>query len=125
VSTTRTSVERQENNEQLECPNAKQISHFSRPPNHKGQCACAPSFQRRPGRSRTAARARYACCDCQDVKTQIPLADRNDELPIQCSRDGRATWATVYSLPGEVIAAVMDARGRDWLRSSMGDRNAS
>jgi hypothetical protein len=32
--------------------------------------------------------------------------------------DGRATWATVYSLPVEVIAAAMDAGGRDWLRSS-------
>jgi hypothetical protein len=37
--------------------------------------------------------------------------------------DGRATWATVYSLPSEVIDAAMDARGRDWLRSSMADRN--
>jgi hypothetical protein len=35
--------------------------------------------------------------------------------------DGRATWATVYSLPAEVIAAAMDGRGRDWLRSSLGD----
>ena len=32
--------------------------------------------------------------------------------------DGRATWATVYSLPSEVIARALDARGRDWLRSS-------
>ncbi len=31
--------------------------------------------------------------------------------------DGRATWATVYSLPPEVIAAAMDAGGRDWLMS--------
>lgn len=31
--------------------------------------------------------------------------------------DGRATWATVYSLPPDVIAAAMDAGGRDWLRS--------
>jgi hypothetical protein len=37
------------------------------------------------------------------------------------SPDGRATWATVYSLPAEVIAAAMDTRGRDWLRSSLGD----
>jgi hypothetical protein len=37
--------------------------------------------------------------------------------------DGRATWATVYSLPAEVIAAALDARGRDWLRSSIGDSN--
>jgi len=35
--------------------------------------------------------------------------------------DGRATWATVYSLPSEVIAAAMDSRGRDWLRSSLGN----
>ena len=31
--------------------------------------------------------------------------------------DGRATWATVYSLPASVIASAMDAGGRDWLRS--------
>ena len=31
--------------------------------------------------------------------------------------DGRATWATVYSLPPDVIARALDARGRDWLRS--------
>lgn len=36
--------------------------------------------------------------------------------------DGRATWATVYSLPAEVIAKAMDARGRDWLKSSLGDK---
>lgn len=29
--------------------------------------------------------------------------------------DGRATWATVYSLPPEVIARALDAGGRDWL----------
>ncbi|MFK3740673.1 hypothetical protein [Massilia sp. TN1-12] len=32
--------------------------------------------------------------------------------------DGRATWATVYSLPPDVIAAALDERGRDWLRSA-------
>ena len=41
--------------------------------------------------------------------------------------DGRATWATVYSLPPDVIAAALDAGGRDWLRSismgSVGTRN--
>lgn len=31
--------------------------------------------------------------------------------------DGRATWATVYSLPPDVIAAAMKAGGRDWLKS--------
>jgi hypothetical protein len=34
--------------------------------------------------------------------------------------DGRATWATVYSLPAEAIAKALDGRGRDWLRSSLG-----
>lgn len=30
--------------------------------------------------------------------------------------DGRATWATVYSLPPEVITAALDAGGHDWLK---------
>ena len=34
--------------------------------------------------------------------------------------DGRATWATVYSLPPEVIDKALDARGRDCLKSSLG-----
>jgi hypothetical protein len=34
--------------------------------------------------------------------------------------DGRASWATVYSLPAEVIDKALDARGKDWLRSSLG-----
>ena len=33
--------------------------------------------------------------------------------------DGRATWATVYSLPPQAIAAAMDAGAGDWLRSRM------
>lgn len=33
--------------------------------------------------------------------------------------DGRATWATVYSLPAEVIAAAMTSGGRDWLKCSL------
>lgn len=32
--------------------------------------------------------------------------------------DGRATWATVYSLPPEVIEAALEAGGADWLRSA-------
>ena len=32
--------------------------------------------------------------------------------------DGRATWATVYSLPQEVVAAALDERGRDWLTAA-------
>ena len=31
--------------------------------------------------------------------------------------DGRATWATVYSLPPAVIARALDRGGRDWLKS--------
>ena len=33
------------------------------------------------------------------------------------SADGRATWATVYSLPPDVIARARKAGGADWLRS--------
>jgi len=33
--------------------------------------------------------------------------------------DGRATWATVYSLPPDVIAAALDGGGRDWLKVSL------
>lgn len=29
--------------------------------------------------------------------------------------DGRAAWASVYSLPQEVIEAALDAGGRDWI----------
>jgi hypothetical protein len=29
--------------------------------------------------------------------------------------DGRAAWATVFSLPQEVIDAALEAGGRDWL----------
>jgi len=32
--------------------------------------------------------------------------------------DGRASWATVYTLPPDVIARALDARGRDWLRAA-------
>lgn len=31
--------------------------------------------------------------------------------------DGRATWVTVYSLPPEIIAAALEAGGREWLGS--------
>lgn len=31
--------------------------------------------------------------------------------------DGRATWATVYSLPQHVIDAALERGGRDWLRA--------
>jgi hypothetical protein len=35
------------------------------------------------------------------------------------STDGRGTWATVYSLPPEVISAALEAGGHDWLKCSM------
>ena len=31
--------------------------------------------------------------------------------------DGRATWATVYSLPPAVVERALKAGGRDWLKS--------
>ena len=31
--------------------------------------------------------------------------------------DGRATWATVYSLPDNVIAKALERGGHDWLRA--------
>jgi hypothetical protein len=32
--------------------------------------------------------------------------------------DGRATWATVYSLPQSVIDTALAGKGSDWLRST-------
>ncbi len=37
-----------------------------------------------------------------------------DSFPANAA-DGRATWATVYSLPTAVIAAALDAGGTEWL----------
>jgi hypothetical protein len=39
--------------------------------------------------------------------------------------DGRATWATVYSLPPAVIAAGLDAGGREWLERRVAAKAAS
>lgn len=36
--------------------------------------------------------------------------------------DGRATWATVYSLPPAVIERALDRGGRDWLKSRAATR---
>ena len=36
--------------------------------------------------------------------------------------DGRATWATVYSLPPDVIAKALKGGGRDWLKSRMASK---
>ena len=38
--------------------------------------------------------------------------------------DGRATWATVYSLPPAVVARALNAGGRDWLKSRSSARRA-
>ncbi len=67
---------------------------------------------------------------CEPLRGRVTLAaivkslKRKYHWPIETTSfpsnaaDGRATWATVYSLPKEVIAAALDARGRDWLRSA-------
>jgi hypothetical protein len=41
-----------------------------------------------------------------------------DSFPANAA-DGRATWATVYSLPPAVIAVALDAGGSEWLESRM------
>lgn len=38
--------------------------------------------------------------------------------------DGRAAWASVFSLPQEVIDAALDAGGRDWLDGVRAARGA-
>jgi hypothetical protein len=38
--------------------------------------------------------------------------------------DGRAAWASVFSLPQEVIDAALDAGGRDWLDGVKAARGA-
>lgn len=41
------------------------------------------------------------------------------------SADGRATWATVYSLAPDVIAAALAGGGDDWLESRRRARRAA
>lgn len=38
--------------------------------------------------------------------------------------DGRATWATVYSLPPDVVAAAIENGGRDWLKAGSAGRES-
>ncbi|MFM9433622.1 hypothetical protein ACFDR9_000663 [Janthinobacterium sp. CG_23.3] len=38
--------------------------------------------------------------------------------------DGRAAWASVYSLPQEVIDAALEAGGRDWIEGVRAARTA-
>lgn len=58
------------------------------------------------------------------LATIVRTLKRKYHLPIETASfpsnatDGRATWATVYSLPPDVIAAAMDRGGREWLKSS-------
>jgi hypothetical protein len=39
------------------------------------------------------------------------------------SPDGRATWATVYSLPVDVISNALQNGGHDWLKSRTSSKN--
>ena len=58
-------------------------------------------------------------------KTTLPVIiralKRKYHWPVEVSSfpanaaDGRSTWAMVYSLPPAVIAAALDAGGREWL----------
>ncbi|CAN7712074.1 hypothetical protein LJR289_005848 [Pseudoduganella sp. LjRoot289] len=53
----------------------------------------------------------------------VKILKRKYHWPIESSSfpantgDGRATWATVYSLAPDVIAAALEAGGADWLES--------
>lgn len=57
------------------------------------------------------------------LATIIKALQRKYHWPVEISSfpangaDGRATWATVYSLAPEVIAAALAAGGQDWLDS--------
>jgi hypothetical protein len=60
----------------------------------------------------------------------VRILKRKYHWPIETSSfpanaaDGRATWATVYSLEPEVIAAALAAGGREWLESRRTIKNA-
>ena len=38
------------------------------------------------------------------------------------SAEGYPTWATVYSLPRDVVSVMMNERGREWLKASRIDQ---
>ena len=56
----------------------------------------------------------------------VLLSNRKYHWPIEThsfpanTADGRASWATVYSLPEKVIATALAAGGQDWLDSRKG-----
>ncbi|MET3129794.1 hypothetical protein AAKU55_000035 [Oxalobacteraceae bacterium GrIS 1.11] len=45
------------------------------------------------------------------------------DFPVN-TNDGRAAWASVYSLPQEVIEAALEAGGRDWIAGVKAARSA-
>lgn len=53
----------------------------------------------------------------------VRILKRKYHWPVETSSfpangaDGRGTWATVYSLPPEVVAAALESGGHDWLAS--------
>ncbi|SFM63202.1 hypothetical protein [Rugamonas rubra] len=57
------------------------------------------------------------------LATIVKILKRKYHWPIEAdsfpgnTADGRASWATVYSLAPAVIAAALEAGGRDWLDS--------
>ena len=64
------------------------------------------------------------------LNTVIRALTRKYGWPIERSdfptntADGRAAWASVYSLPQEVIAAALEAGGRDWIEGMRAARSA-
>jgi hypothetical protein len=56
------------------------------------------------------------------LKRKYPWPIETESFPSN-SVDGRATWATVYSLPPEVISKALNAGGRDWLKSRKAGRS--
>lgn len=60
----------------------------------------------------------------------VKTLKRKYHWPIEASSfpanaaDGRATWATVYSLAPAVIARALDQGGREWLADRLASRRA-
>ena len=50
------------------------------------------------------------------LKRKYPWPIDTHSFPAN-TQDGRASWATVYSLPEKVIAAALEAGGSEWLES--------
>lgn len=60
------------------------------------------------------------------LATIVKTLKRKYHWPIESSSfpsnsgDGRATWATVYSLPATVVVKALDHGGREWLERRAG-----